>query len=115
MPKEEWGVKRTCPKCSVRFYDLQRDHMKCPSCEDEFTLEELLGNKSRTMQPDKEDAQNADNKVTPEDDEEIVLDDDTDDDLEEDLLVEDDLLEDDEDDDTISLEVVGDVASEDET
>jgi len=115
MPKEEWGVKRTCPKCSVRFYDLQRDHMKCPSCEDPFTLEELLGNKSRTMQPDKEDAQNADNKVKAEGDEEIVLNDELEENLEEDILVEDNLLEDDADDDTISLEVVGDISSEDES
>ncbi|WP_295446445.1 FYDLN acid domain-containing protein, partial [Sphingorhabdus sp. EL138] len=22
MIKAEWGTKRTCPKCGVRFYDL---------------------------------------------------------------------------------------------
>ena len=22
MVKPEWGTKRTCPKCSTRFYDL---------------------------------------------------------------------------------------------
>ena len=23
MPKDEWGVKRICPTCSTRFYDLR--------------------------------------------------------------------------------------------
>ena len=32
MPKEEWGVKRVCPSCSVRFYDLKKDPMLCPAC-----------------------------------------------------------------------------------
>jgi hypothetical protein len=67
------------------------------------------------MQPDKEDAQNADNKVKAEGDEEIVLNDELEENLEEDILVEDNLLEDDADDDTISLEVVGDISSEDES
>ena len=25
MPNEEWGVKRLCPKCATRFYDLKND------------------------------------------------------------------------------------------
>ena len=25
MVKPEWGTKRTCPKCSTRFYDLGKD------------------------------------------------------------------------------------------
>ena len=32
MPKDEWGVKRLCPHCGTRFYDLQRDPMTCPNC-----------------------------------------------------------------------------------
>lgn len=26
------GTKRTCPACAVRFYDLSRDPIVCPSC-----------------------------------------------------------------------------------
>jgi hypothetical protein len=26
MVKPEWGAKRTCPKCSIRFYDLGNDN-----------------------------------------------------------------------------------------
>ncbi len=32
MAKPEWGTKRTCPSCGVRFYDMQRDPLECPSC-----------------------------------------------------------------------------------
>ncbi|SDX44526.1 TIGR02300 family protein [Litoreibacter albidus] len=109
MPKEEWGVKRVCPNCQVRFYDLQKDPLTCPSCEHEFTLESLTGNKSRTMQADKPDAQNKDNDT--DDADEVILEDDEDD---ADVDLGDDVLEDDDDDDTVSLDELADVASEDD-
>ena len=28
----EWGTKRTCKKCAVRFYDLNRAPVVCPKC-----------------------------------------------------------------------------------
>ncbi len=110
MPKEEWGVKRACPSCSTRFYDLQNDPMTCPSCEHEFSLESLTGNKSRTMTADKPDAQNKDN-ATESDDDAVILDDDEEDDA--DVAISDDLLDDDEDDDTVSLDELADVSTED--
>jgi uncharacterized protein (TIGR02300 family) len=109
MPKEEWGVKRVCPSCQVRFYDLQKDPLTCPSCEHEFSLESLTGNKSRTMQADKPDAQNKDNVV--DDAEEVVLEDDED---EADADLGDDVLEDDDDEDTVSLDELADVAADDD-
>ena len=36
MAKPEWGLKRTCLNCGVRFYDMQRDPIICPSCETIF-------------------------------------------------------------------------------
>ncbi len=110
MPKEEWGVKRVCPNCSTRFYDLQNDPMTCPACGHEFSLESLTGNKSRTMTADKPDAQNKDNDVS-DDSDDVVLDDD-DDDAEVDLG--DDVLEEDDDDDTVNLDDIADVASDDD-
>lgn len=110
MPKEEWGVKRVCPNCSTRFYDLQNNPMTCPSCAHEFTLESLTGNKSRTMTADKPDAQNKENIVETDDDD-VVLDDDEDD---ADIVLGDDVLEDDDDDDTVSLDEIADVASDDD-
>ena len=49
MPKEEWGVKRLCPHCGSRFYDLKRDPMTCPECDHSFSLESLLSGRGRTL------------------------------------------------------------------
>ena len=111
MPKEEWGVKRVCPNCSTRFYDLQNDPMTCPACAHEVTLESLTGNKSRTMRADKADAQNK--EATESEEEDLVLDDDDDDD-DGDVDLGDDVLDEDEDDDTVNLDDLADVASEDD-
>lgn len=107
MPKEEWGVKRVCPNCSTRFYDLQRNPMTCPSCEHSFTAESLAVGKARTLVADKSDAKS---KVVEDDLEadDAVLDDDDDVDLG------DDILEDDDDDDDVSLDDIADVASDDD-
>ncbi|MEM7212038.1 MAG: TIGR02300 family protein [Pseudomonadota bacterium] len=32
MPNPDWGVKRTCPNCATRFYDLMRKPITCPEC-----------------------------------------------------------------------------------
>ena len=105
MPKEEWGVKRVCPNCQSRFYDLQNDPMTCPECGHSFTAESLASGKARTMVADK-----ADPKSVVEDDEEVVLDDDDDDAaVEED---DDDVLDDDDDDD-VPLDEIADVSTDD--
>ena len=41
MAKPEWGVKRACPSCATRFYDLMRDPIVCPACGSTFALEVL--------------------------------------------------------------------------
>ena len=42
MVKESWGVKRTCP-CGngVRFYDLNKKEIECPSCGENINVEQL--------------------------------------------------------------------------
>lgn len=105
MPKEEWGVKRACPKCAVRFFDLQNDPMTCPSCGAEFTVDSLLDSgKSRVAAAKSPKA--AEKSV---DDDDVVLDDDDDD-----VSANDDDLLDDDDDDTVDLEEIADVAKEDD-
>ena len=42
MAKSEWGVKRVCQSCDVRFYDLRRDPIVCPSCGTKFDPESVL-------------------------------------------------------------------------
>lgn len=109
MPKDEWGVKRVCPSCSTRFYDLQRDPMTCPSCGASFDLESLLSKKGPNIRPDKKEPEPAKVVETAEGDEDVVLDDSDDDDVE----IDDGLLDDD-DDDNVDLEEIADVAKEDD-
>ncbi|MEE9452984.1 MAG: TIGR02300 family protein [Paracoccaceae bacterium] len=104
MPNEEWGVKRLCPKCATRFYDLQKDPMTCPACAEEFDLASLLnpGKSTTSKAKAKKDTKVAEPVI---DDVEDVLDDD------ENTSTDDTLLDDD-DDDTVTLEEVADVPAE---
>jgi uncharacterized protein (TIGR02300 family) len=46
MVKPEWGTKRTCPKCSTRFYDLgTEDPVHCINCGTDFMPEPVLKSK----------------------------------------------------------------------
>ena len=36
MAKAEWGSKRTCLSCGVKFYDFARAPIICPKCETTF-------------------------------------------------------------------------------
>lgn len=56
MVKPEWGTKRTCPKCSTRFYDLgNEDPVHCIECGTEWVPEPVLKSKQpmpfETAQP----------------------------------------------------------------
>ncbi len=42
MTKPELGVKRDCPECGARFYDLNKEPAHCPKCDHEFIPEALL-------------------------------------------------------------------------
>tara|TARA_B100001245_G_C22742843_1_gene360065 strand:+ start:335 stop:595 length:261 start_codon:yes stop_codon:yes gene_type:complete len=43
MVKASWGTKRTCP-CGngVRFYDLNKKEIECPTCGENINVEQLL-------------------------------------------------------------------------
>ena len=46
MVKPEWGTKRSCPKCSTRFYDLGKDEpVTCISCGNAWHPEPVLKSK----------------------------------------------------------------------
>ena len=46
MVKPEWGTKRTCPKCSTRFYDLgHEDPVHCINCGTDWIPEPVLKSK----------------------------------------------------------------------
>jgi hypothetical protein len=110
MPKDEWGVKRLCPHCASRFYDLKHDPMTCPECAHTFTADSLVASRGRTIAPEKVVAKAP---VAVVDD----LDADTDTDLDDDsadVELDDDLLEDDDDDDNVPLDEIADVSGNDE-
>ncbi|OCX65856.1 hypothetical protein BFP70_06875 [Thioclava sp. SK-1] len=107
MPKEEWGVKRLCPHCASRFYDLCRDPMICPVCQNSFTLESMAGGRGQVLVADKSGTKKDDLEV------EELPDDDLDDDAA-DVDLDDDLLDDDDDDDNVSLDEIADVSTDDD-
>lgn len=46
MVKAEWGTKRTCPKCGVRFYDLGKEEpLECIECGNQWHPEPVLKSK----------------------------------------------------------------------
>ena len=45
MTKPNWGLKRTCQSCGVRFYDLNKEEIACPKCNAEFDPEAILKTK----------------------------------------------------------------------
>jgi uncharacterized protein (TIGR02300 family) len=108
MPKEEWGVKRVCPKCATRFYDLQNDPMTCPACEATFDVASLTQQKTRTAAPEK--AAKVEEPAPADDLEDAVVLDDDEDTSEN---IGDDLLDDDDDDETVTLDEIADVSNED--
>jgi uncharacterized protein (TIGR02300 family) len=90
MVKPEWGTKRTCPKCSTRFYDLgKEDPVHCinPDCGLDFAPEPVLKSKqplafeaapAATKEPAQDDELAADDLAVDEDaeisaDEEVDL------------------------------------------
>lgn len=42
MAKTEWGLKRICPHCNTRYYDMKKNPPVCPSCGAIFDPETLL-------------------------------------------------------------------------
>lgn len=49
VAKPEWGVKRICPSCSTRYYDMRKTPPTCPNCGTVFDPEALL--RSRRARP----------------------------------------------------------------
>lgn len=41
MAKPEWGLKRICPQCGTRYYDMKKNPPVCPSCGAIFDPEAL--------------------------------------------------------------------------
>ena len=129
MSKPEWGIKRVCPSCSIKYYDFNKNPIICPKCEFEFDPDLLL--KSRkgrsiasksednlvssnskkeelTLQEDINSIEN-DEEILEIDDETDIQNDDIDKDIEENINASDDDIEiideDLEDKDDFSIEI----------
>ncbi|MFQ5623018.1 MAG: TIGR02300 family protein [Paracoccaceae bacterium] len=109
MPKDEWGVKRVCTECGVRFYDLRKDPMTCPGCGAVISISNLTQSRPKPVEKaEPEPVEPVAAKAAT--DEEIVIDED---DPAADVDLDDDLLDDD-DDDAVSLDGIADVPADDE-
>lgn len=42
VAKAEWGMKRICPHCGTRYYDMKKKQPVCPSCGTVFDPESLV-------------------------------------------------------------------------
>ena len=42
MSNPEWGIKRACPSCGIKYYDFKKNPIICPKCEFEFDPDLLL-------------------------------------------------------------------------
>ena len=86
MVKSEWGTKRSCPKCSTRFYDLGKDDpVTCIECDNAWMPEPVLKSKQplpfEVAAPDKVKAADEDlgaEDLVPDEDEEPSADDEVD-------------------------------------
>ncbi len=73
MANEDLGVKRDCPECGARFYDLSKDPALCPKCTHEFTPEVIL--KPRRTRKEEEAASQTDDDEDEKDDDEDEVED----------------------------------------
>ena len=71
MANAELGHKQRCTSCGIKFYDLNKKPITCPSCNTEFDPESLLKSRRGRGGPKQEEkAEKADADNT--DEEEIV-------------------------------------------
>ena len=38
VSKQEWGAKHLCPSCGAKFYDMGRNPIACPSCDEPVAI-----------------------------------------------------------------------------
>ena len=111
MPKDEWGVKRACPHCTVRFYDLGNDPMTCPNCAEVFDVASLTQSRQKAAEKAKPKVVKPTPPAASQADTDGVLDDDDSQSSTGSEATSDDLLDDD-DDTTVSLDEIASVAKE---
>ena len=66
MSKPEWGIKRVCPSCSIKYYDFNKSPIICPKCEFEFDPDLLLKSRKGRSIATKTEVNEASNDVQKE-------------------------------------------------
>lgn len=59
MAKAEWGMKRICPHCGTRYYDMKKKQPACPSCGSVFDPEVLNKMRRGRAAPEEKSRKNA--------------------------------------------------------
>jgi uncharacterized protein (TIGR02300 family) len=108
MPNPEWGVKRACPHCATRFYDLASDPATCPSCGNRYSLDALTLKRARPDRVEPKATTAAGLARAPVADEDDILVVDEEGAAAEEAGVADEILENDEDADAVPLDEIGD-------
>ena len=123
MAKLEWGKKRICPACGLKYYDFNKSPITCPTCNVEFDPDLYLKSRkgkslsSKLGAENKVDTSNVEDieVETPEEanDDDVIVElikEDKTSDNETEISIEDDVSFADEDDingeDVISVEIV---------
>ena len=81
MAKPEWGKKRICPSCGLKYYDFNNSPITCPKCKVEFDPDVYLRSRKGKSLSTKIVSENNDDisiidEIEIEADEEVVTDDD---------------------------------------
>ena len=71
MAKLEWGKKRICPSCGLKYYDFNKSPITCPTCNVEFDPDLYLKSRKGKSLSSK---LGAENKVDTSDVEDIEVD-----------------------------------------
>jgi hypothetical protein len=111
MAKPEWGVKRQCAGCGVRFYDLMHDPIACPECGAVYEVAALVRGKRTRPSAGRADA--AKKVVLVEEADELDIDVDIEDEAEDDTVL-DDVDADEDVEDVAVPPVAGAVAGDDD-
>ena len=81
MAKSEWGKKRICSSCGLKYYDFNNSPIICPSCKTEFDPDTYLKTRkgkslsTKVINEDDNEISNLDD-LEIENDDEVVSDDD---------------------------------------
>ena len=107
MSEQDWGLKRFCQSCGIKFYDFFKSPIICPQCGTEYDPEAVVwGRRGDETLLDKDAVEKALKSESDENADE--LDDDIDLVIDKDIAIHDDkdeLLEDDDDVDSEQLGV----------